>query len=126
MTRYRYNQQVDPPAPFVHVTLMRPVGDEAITDLPAQLDTAADRTVVPLDLMEELGVVPLDEIPVLGFGGFISNVPTCLVRLALREEDPVVLKVFATRAEPHILLGCDILNRCRVLLDGPRLLLELS
>jgi hypothetical protein len=126
VARYRYNQQIEPPAPFVHVTLMRPVGKETITDLPAQLDTAADRTVIPLDLMAELGVVPLDEIPVLGFGGIISNVPTCLVRLSLRDEDPVVLKVFASRGEPHILLGRDILNRYRVLLDGPRLLLELS
>src|SRR5258708_3503182 len=105
---------------------MRPVGNETITDLPAQLDTAADRTVVPLDLMEELGVVLLDEIPVLGFGGFISNAPTCLVRVPLRGKTPVMLKVFAPRAEPHILLGRDILNRYRLWLDGPRLLLELS
>ena len=69
MTRYGYNQQVDPPAPFVHVTLRcRETGTE-LADLPAQLDTAADRTVIPGKLVKQLGLVPLDELPVAGFRG---------------------------------------------------------
>ena len=121
MTRYRYNQQVNPPAPFVHVTLHRAVGDEAISDLPAQLDTAADLTVVPLRLIEELELVPLDAVPVLGFGGILVDVPTFLVRLSLRGGEPLTLKVLGSRDEPHILLGRDVLNRHRFVLDGQAL-----
>lgn len=35
MIRYRYNQQVSPPAPFVHVTVRRPGDDgpQLIVDL---------------------------------------------------------------------------------------------
>jgi hypothetical protein len=47
MIRYAYNRQVEPPAPFVHVTLRRPGQDQASEELPAQIDTAADRTVIP-------------------------------------------------------------------------------
>jgi hypothetical protein len=126
VSRYRYNQQVDPPAPFVYVALQKPTGDEAISDLPAQVDTAADRTVVPLRLIEELGLVPLDSMLVLGFGGILTDVPTYLVRLSLRGEDGVVLKVFGSRDEPHVLLGRDILNRYRCVLNGPELVLEIS
>ena len=118
MTRYRYNQRVNPPAPFVHVVLLRPSGDEAISDLPAQLDTAADLTVIPLRLIEQLGLVPFDAVPVLGFGGILTNVPTFLVRLALRGQDEVALEVLGSAQEPHILLGRDVLNRPRFVLDG--------
>ena len=100
VTRYRYNQQVSPPGPFVHVALQRPVGDETISDLPAQLDTAADLTVVPLSLIEQLGLLPFDVLPVLGFGGVLSNVPTFLVRLSIRGEDPVPIEVLGNAEEP--------------------------
>jgi len=67
--RYRYNQQINPPAPFIHVALQRLDGAATIADLPAQLDTAADSTVVPATLIEELGLVPFGTVQVLGFGG---------------------------------------------------------
>lgn len=97
MTRYRYNQ----PAPFVYISLQTAEGD------------AADRTVVPLGLAEELGLVALDSIPVLGFGGILMEVPTFLVSLTLRGESPMTLKVLASTDEPYILLGRDILNHYR-------------
>lgn len=126
MTRYRYNQQISPPGPFVHVALGPPLADLADADLPAQLDTAADLTVVPLRLIEHLGLVPFDSVPVLGFGGILTNAPTFLVRLSLRGQDPLALEVLGSAEEPHILLGRDVLNRYRFLLDGPRLVLEIG
>src|SRR5208337_4588171 len=34
MIRYRYNQQVTPPAPFIHVTIRRPADDGPLAILP--------------------------------------------------------------------------------------------
>jgi len=73
MTRYRYNQQLVPPAPFVHVTLRCGDTGKELVDLPAQLDCAADRTVIPGKLVDQLGLVPLDELPVSGFGGQVFS-----------------------------------------------------
>jgi hypothetical protein len=42
MIRYRYNDQHDPPAPFVYVTLGCPTTGNRAANLPAQVDTAAD------------------------------------------------------------------------------------
>ncbi len=47
MTLYRYNHTFVPPAPLVYVVLGHPEQDIEISDLPGQLDTACDRTVVP-------------------------------------------------------------------------------
>ena len=126
MIRYNYNQQLTPPAPFVHVTLQPPGWGTAVSQVPALLDTAADITVIPARVAEELELVPLDEIPVGGFDGRVTVVERFLIQLALRQFDPLVIRVVASRDEPYVLLGRDVLNRYRILLDGPQLRLELE
>ena len=69
MIRYSYNRQVVPPAPFIHVTRRCVETGQEIPRSPAQLDIAADRTVLPGSYVEELGLVPLDELPIGTFGG---------------------------------------------------------
>ncbi len=54
MSHYRYNRQVSPPAPFVYVSVCAAVEGTAAAECPAQLDTAADLTVIPSRLVEEL------------------------------------------------------------------------
>jgi hypothetical protein len=125
MIRYADNRQVDPLAPFVHVTLRRPGQDQAFEELPAQIDTAADRTVIPGSLVARLGLMPLEELPVAGFGGQVLLVPTYFVELSIRELPTWQVEVFAHDREPHVLLGRDILNRHRLLLDGPDLAVEI-
>jgi hypothetical protein len=93
--------------------------------VPAQIDTAADLSVIPGRLVEELQLVPLDSIAVLGFGGLLLTLPTFLVEFRVRGLDPVTVKVLASHDEPYALLGRDVLNRFTVLLDGPNLVLEL-
>jgi hypothetical protein len=126
VTRYRYNRQLDPPAPFVHVTLERPDGESVLRDLPAQLDTAADLSVVPAGLVRQLGLIQFDALPVAAFGGIIRTVATHLVRLTVRGLEPVVIEILCGAEEPHILLGRDVLNRYRILLDGPRTVMEIG
>jgi hypothetical protein len=53
--RYRYNTQLQPPAPFVHLLLRNPADGSELLAVPAQIDTAADRTVLPQTLVKNLG-----------------------------------------------------------------------
>jgi hypothetical protein len=112
--------------PFVHVTLRcRETGKEA-ADLAAQLDTAADRTAIPGKVVEQRSLVPLDELPVSGFGGQVFLLPTYRVELSIRTLQPVLLEVLAHSEEPFVLLGRDVLNLHRIVLDGPKLGLEIE
>jgi len=126
MIRYSYNQQLTPPAPFVHVTVRPPERGIAVSDLPALLDTAADITVIPARIAEELQLIPLDEVPIGGFDGRVSWVSTFLVQLALRQSTSKFIRVVASRDEPYVLLGRDVLNDYRAILDGPLLRLEIE
>lgn len=47
MIRYNDNRQIIPPAPFVHLKIERPASDGATVEVPAQIDCAADITVIP-------------------------------------------------------------------------------
>jgi len=126
MIRYGYNQQLDPPAPFVHVTLRCCESGKEVANLPAQLDTAADRTVIPGKLVAQLSLVQLDELPVAGFGGQVLLVLTYRIELTVRGLQPLTIEVLSHPEEPFVLLGRDVLNQYRTLLDGPKLGLEMD
>ncbi len=119
MIRYAYNHPCIPPAPFAHVTLRYPPGGIEITDLPAQLDTAADRPAVPRRAMETLGAAQTGIISVEGFGGHRADLPAYTVVLEVRQLRPVAVKVVAAPGEDFVLLGRDVLNHFRISLLGP-------
>lgn len=115
-----------PAAPFVHVTLRcREAGTEA-TDIPAQLDSAADRTVIPGRLVDQLALVPLDEVPVSGFGGQRYLLPTYRLELDIRHLQSWVIEVLAHSEEGVVLRGRAVLNHHRIVLDGAQLTLEVG
>jgi hypothetical protein len=47
MSRYRYNRQLTPPAPFVHVSVRGTLERTATAESPTQVDAAADLTIIP-------------------------------------------------------------------------------
>jgi predicted aspartyl protease len=126
MTRYTYSSLGRFPAPFVHVSLRGPQGTTTLIDQPAQLDTGADRTIVPWQVVQDLGLVPLDEIELGGLDGRIVILNTFVVELTMRQQTPVMVEVAASRSEPWVLLGRDLLNRFRIVLDGPHSALEIG
>jgi predicted aspartyl protease len=117
--RYRYQDAVDPPAPFVQVTLIHPATGAALTGVPAQVDSGADRTVLPPRLVEALELPHLTDKPVAGLGGEVSRLPVYGVLLGVHDLPARFQAVYACDGEPWVLLGRDVLNRFRVVLDGP-------
>jgi hypothetical protein len=57
MIRYRYVEHIKPPAPFVNVSVRCPKTGAVAPGVPAQLDTAADRTILPAEVVTALGLV---------------------------------------------------------------------
>jgi hypothetical protein len=117
--RYRYANQVTPPAPFVQVTVRCPSTGRSAPGLPAQVDTAADRTVLPGPVVTALELAEDGRLLFQGFGSQILELPTFLVAITLHDLAPVLLRAVLGEQEPYILLGRDALNAHRLLLDGP-------
>jgi hypothetical protein len=119
--RFRYLSIRQPPAPFVSVTITDENGSRSLSDRPAQLDNAADRTVIPGSFVEQLGLVSNRSIDVAGLGGNIETLSLYRVRIILPTFRAVSVDVVAHPAEEYILLGRDLLNRYMITMDGPNL-----
>ena len=126
MIRYQYQNQIEPPAPFVLVTIRNLRSGAIRIDVPGQLDTGADRTVVTEDIVIDLALPQTGSITVEGVGGVITTLSIHRAEITLPGQSPMRLEVATSAGEPWILLGRDILNGVRVVLDGPQLILELG
>jgi predicted aspartyl protease len=113
-------ENFEPPAPVAYVTLRNPATGVLLSDVPMLIDTGADATLLPLNAVEQLGVAIEEDsdFEVQVFDGEIKRVK--LARLELY----VLGKKFAGEyllVDRSIgILGRNILNNVRILLDGPR------
>ena len=126
MIRYRYARHLQPPAPFVRVTVACAATGNRYEDLPAQLDPGADRTVLPGAVVKALALVEDGRMSFQGFAGEVVELPVFLVEVGLHDLPAVAVRAAFGEREPHILLGRDVLNGYRLLLDGPNLILEIG
>lgn len=122
MVRYRYNQQVTPPAPFVYIDCQRPLDAITHLTLPALLDTGADISTLPPDAIRTLNLVQLDEMPVASYRG--EAVATYLVRMHIASWTIEAVEVIVG-GETFAILGRDVLNQFHIVLDGPQAVLEM-
>jgi hypothetical protein len=125
MIRYTYQAQLQPPAPFVNVRLQNLATGTVLPSLPAQLDTAADRSVLPEGLAKFLNLPQVGIMNFGGFGGVTFSLPVYAVLLGIHDLPPRAFKVAGHPNESWLLLGRDVLNGYRIVLDGPKLALEI-
>lgn len=126
MITFRYNPSVEPPAPFVYVTIANPVTGVRLEQVPAQVDSAADRTVVPAAVVAELGLRSMGDMKIGGLGGTIHTLFIYGVILGIHQYPPRPVRVVANDEEPWVLLGRDVINNHRIVLDGPRQSLQVD
>jgi hypothetical protein len=126
MIRYRYAHELSPPAPFVNVTLRCPTTGTLAANLPAQLDCAADRTILPGPVVDALGLVEDGRGFFQGFASEVIELPIFLVEINVHDFRALLIRAALGENESHILLGRDVLNANRILLDGPQLALEIE
>jgi hypothetical protein len=124
--RYGYFRQLQPPAPFVNVVLQHPSSGAEIRDVPAQVDCGADRTVLPEKLCQALGLPRVGTLVIAGLGGTIQYLDSFAVLLGVHDLPVQRVEIVTSSGEGWILLGRDILNAHRIVLDGPRLSLEIG
>lgn len=117
---YAYDTNFTPPAPALAVLINSVQDTGEAYQATAQLDTGADVSGVPIALLTSLKVEPHQSLEVQDFDEVRKEVRTYLIRLELDRFRFRRLEVVALDA-PHVLLGRDVLNNFRLMLDGPAL-----
>jgi hypothetical protein len=126
MIRYRYATEAKPPAPFVNVTIRCPTTGRCTEPLPALLDTGSDCTVLPSSAVSTLDLVQVGLLECQGFYGELAELPVFLVAVSMHDLRPVEVRAVLGERERYVLLGRDVLNNHRTVLDGPQLALEIG
>lgn len=115
-----YDRSVYPPAPRLEIRLIALPHGAVHGPVAAFVDTGADVTIVPLHIVRQLraGVVTLKTVR--GYTGGRRNVRTYLVDVEIGSFTLPGIEIVGDDAAHEILLGRDVLNKLRLLLDGPQ------
>jgi predicted aspartyl protease len=113
-----------PPAPSLQVVVSNPYSKESRKER-GKVDTGADISVIPSEFVPQLGLAPARRLLARAYDRREGFVITYYVDLAVQEFAFELVEVVAA-PRSDILLGRDILNRLKMLLDGKALTLELQ
>lgn len=108
-----------PPAPVAVVTLRNLLTRAEVSDVRLLIDTGADVTLLPRDSVAEIGVNEqlMEGYELTGFDGSTSITP--LVILEVLFVNRSFQGKYVLIDEPVGILGRDVLNQVRLVLDGP-------
>jgi predicted aspartyl protease len=111
-----YDVTKDPPAMMMEAEVFNP-HSLVFEKLPAKLDTGADISVIPQQLTKRLGLVPLRTVTGHDYNCREEEHRTYLVHLSLNGRRFEHVEVITTPGQ-EILVGRDILNGLKIVLDG--------
>ena len=114
------SENYNPPAPVAYVTLRNPATGDVLSNVPMLIDTGSDTTLLPSNVVEKLGVKAEEDT---GFEVQVFDGDTKflrIVKLDLLVLDKTFRGEYLLIDRPVGILGRNILNNVRILLDGPR------
>ena len=120
----KYSLDCNPPAPVLEARLTKPLSNNSI-ELKARLDTGADITVLPEHVVNELRLIPSSRVSVSSFDGQEVFRYTYFIDISFQNYEFPMIEVISARRR-DTLLGRDILNMLKTLLDGKALNFDLS
>lgn len=122
--RFPFSPKLLRPIPAVILELSDPAGTVSVSSISAHLDTGADMTVVPLPLIQRLGLTPVGHLTAKGFGGMPAQLDLYRLQLFIPGVGGFQLDVLGHSNEKYVLVGRDVLNNYRVTIDGPNQVTE--
>ena len=124
MNDYRYDATYDPPIPVCNVTVIAPATNQS-AELTAIVDTGADGTIIPIQHLQRIEARRAYEASMRSQWGERRSVFLYVVDLKIGELILPGVYVVGDELGDETVLGRNVLNELRLLLDGPEELMTL-
>lgn len=115
----------DPPAACVQVEIRAPGSPEKLTHftLPGLIDSGADITAIPQEVVSGLNLFKVDEIRVGDYDDAENAVikEVYSAKLTIVPIKPIIARVIPKKTEEYMIIGRDVINEWLLTLDGPNL-----
>ncbi len=112
-------QRHDPAMPVAEVKLLDDNAGESLTSVTAIVDTGADATRLPIDVLEAARARYARTMRMRGVTGQTLNVETYVTIIQLRPHVVYGVEAVAMPAGSEAILGRDVLNELEITLNGP-------
>lgn len=119
MRQFLYSSQYSPGAPVLEIWLGAPGEKAEVGPFEALVDTGADWTVVPLDYLKRADAERASRALLRSQWGESRPVHLYAVAITVAQHEFSAPWVVGDELGDEIVLGRNILNRLRLLLDGP-------
>lgn len=123
--KYHYSSAYQPPAPVVEIAIASPAEGLRVGLLPAFVDSGADGTIVPSRYLDEINAPVTVEMSIRSQWGERRRVLLYLVDVQIGDITLPGAQVVGDQMADEVILGRDVLNKLRVLLDGPARTIEI-
>lgn len=123
---YPYDETYDPAMPVLQVRLVNIDTKAAVGPIPALVDSGADGVLVPIDILEEIGVFSIGRARLRWLWKERRQVKLYIVRL---EIGPIVLhgvRVAGVPTGTEFILGRNVVNQIELTLNGPATTTEIE
>ena len=117
--KFHYSRDFFPPAPVVEVTFITAAESLRVGPFSALIDSGADATIVPIAYLNEIQALPTVEMTIRSQWGERRRVLLYLIDVQIGQVVLPGIEVVGDDFSDEIVLGRDVLNRLRLLLDGP-------
>jgi predicted aspartyl protease len=122
---FSYSTEFEPAAPCLDLVVAHPENQASQQTVFVQVDTGADISVIPRDVMVALNLPRASEITIEGYDEIQSQVTVYFARLSVGRFSFRRVPLIALERETG-LIGRDLLNLLVTTLDGPNLQFDFS
>jgi predicted aspartyl protease len=116
---YLYDETYDPAMPVVKVQLVNIDTKASLEPISALVDSGADGTLVPVELLEEIGAMSVGSARLRWLWKEGRRVKTYLVRLEIGSLILRGIRVASVPTGTEFILGRNVVNQMEVTLNGP-------
>lgn len=126
MASFLYDSAFDPPAPVVPIRIGVPNSTEPTEQHRAFLDSGADATAIPVELLWNIGARVVGQGRLSGVTGVSVEVEVFRVVIYMPTGITYGIRAIGSEESDVVILGRDVLNQWRIVLDGPGETVEIT